>query len=44
METGYLLGTGLIYVEEEYERFEIAYNLGKKAWALATQQKQCRKL
>ena len=32
METGDLLGTGLIYVEEEYEKFEIAYNLGKKAW------------
>lgn len=31
-ETGELLGTGLIYVDEEYEKFEIAYNLGKKAW------------
>lgn len=31
-ETGDLLGTGLIYIEEEYEKFEIAYNLGKKAW------------
>ena len=31
-ETGDLLGTGLIYVEEEYAKFEIAYNLGKKAW------------
>jgi ribosomal-protein-alanine N-acetyltransferase len=30
--TGELLGTGLIYVEEEYGKFEIAYNLGKKAW------------
>lgn len=34
METGYLLWTGLIYVEEEYEKFEIAYNLGKKAWGV----------
>ena len=31
-ETGNLLGTGLIYVEAEYGKFEIAYNLGKKAW------------
>ena len=31
-ETLDLLGTGLIYVEEEYAKFEIAYNLGKKAW------------
>lgn len=31
-ETGDLLGTGLIYVEEEYAKFEIAYNLGKKSW------------
>lgn len=31
-EAGDLLGTGLIYVEEEYDKFEIAYNLGKKAW------------
>jgi hypothetical protein len=22
----------LIYVDEEYTKFEIAYNLGKKAW------------
>ncbi|WP_017210338.1 GNAT family N-acetyltransferase [Clostridium beijerinckii] len=33
METGDLHGAGLIYVEEEYEKFEIAYNLGKKAWS-----------
>jgi len=31
-ETGELLGTGLIYVDEQYGKFEIAYNLGKKAW------------
>lgn len=31
-ETRELLGTGLIYVEEEYRKFEISYNLGKKAW------------
>lgn len=31
-ETGELLGTGIIYVEEEYGKFEIGYNLGKKAW------------
>lgn len=30
--SGELLGTGLIYYEEEYNKFEIAYNLGKKAW------------
>ena len=30
--TGELLGAGLIYVEEEYSKFEIAYNLSKKAW------------
>lgn len=31
-ETGELIGTGLIYYEEEYGKFEIAYNLGQKAW------------
>lgn len=31
-ETGRLIGTGLLYLEEEYGKFEIAYNLGKKAW------------
>lgn len=31
-KTGELLGTGLIYLGEEYGKFEIAYNLGKKAW------------
>ncbi|GFP76284.1 GNAT family N-acetyltransferase [Clostridium fungisolvens] len=31
-ETGELVGTGLIYVDKEYSKFEIAYNLGKKAW------------
>ena len=31
-QTGELFGTGLIYIEEEYEKFEIAYNLAKKAW------------
>jgi len=27
-----LLGTGLLYLEEEYDKFEMAYNLGKNAW------------
>ena len=31
-KTGELLGTGLIYAEEEYSKFEIAYNLSKKSW------------
>jgi ribosomal-protein-alanine N-acetyltransferase len=31
-KTKELLGTGLIYFEEEYNKFEISYNLGKKAW------------
>jgi ribosomal-protein-alanine N-acetyltransferase len=31
-KTGELLGTGLLYIEEEYNQFEISYNLGKKAW------------
>ncbi|MDS0528496.1 GNAT family N-acetyltransferase [Clostridium sp. SHJSY1] len=31
-ETKELIGTGIIYFEEEYKKFEIAYNLGKKAW------------
>lgn len=31
-ETGLLIGTGLIYLEEEYGKFEIGYNLGKEAW------------
>ncbi|SHI94759.1 Protein N-acetyltransferase, RimJ/RimL family [Clostridium cavendishii DSM 21758] len=33
-ETDELIGTGLIYFEEEYGKFEIAYNLGKKAWGV----------
>lgn len=31
-ESRELIGTGLIYFEEEYHLFEIGYNLGKKAW------------
>ena len=31
-ESGKLLGTGLIYFDEEYRKFEIGYNLGKQAW------------
>ena len=31
-ETGELIGTGLIYFDDEYKKFEIGYNLGKKAW------------
>ena len=31
-KTGALIGTSLIYLEEEYAKFEIAYNLGRKAW------------
>lgn len=31
-ESGELIGTGLIYFEEEYNKFEIGYNLGKKYW------------
>jgi len=31
-ETEGLLGTGLIYIEEEYAKFEMAYNFGEKAW------------
>ncbi|MBE6023391.1 MAG: GNAT family N-acetyltransferase [Cellulosilyticum sp.] len=31
-ETEVLIGTGLIYVEDEYGEYEIAYNLGKKFW------------
>lgn len=31
-DTGCLVGTGLIYFEEEYNKFEIGYNLGKKYW------------
>lgn len=31
-ESGELLGTGILYLEEEYDKFEIAYNLGRKAW------------
>ena len=27
-----MIGTGLIYVDEKYGKFEVAYNLGKKAW------------
>ena len=31
-ETGELIGTALIYYEEEVENWEIGYNLGKKYW------------
>ena len=31
-ESKALIGTGLIYFEEEYNMFEVGYNLGKKAW------------
>lgn len=31
-DTGELIGTGLIYLEEEYNKYEISYNLSKKAW------------
>lgn len=27
-----LIGTALLYVDEEYEKFEIAYNLSKNMW------------
>ncbi|HWT27326.1 MAG TPA: GNAT family N-acetyltransferase, partial [Mobilitalea sp.] len=27
-----LIGTGILYFEEEYDKYEIAYNLSKKAW------------
>lgn len=33
-DTGELIGTGLIYYEEEVEAWEIAYNLGRKYWGL----------
>ena len=31
-ETGDLIGTCLIYYEDEYGEFEVSYNLGKKYW------------
>lgn len=31
-ETNELIGTGLIYYEDEVESWEISYNLGKKYW------------
>lgn len=31
-ETNELIGTGLIYLEEEYDMFEIGYNFGKPFW------------
>ncbi|QAA33686.1 GNAT family N-acetyltransferase [Clostridium manihotivorum] len=31
-ESGELVGTALIYLEEEYGKFEIAYNFGKSFW------------
>ena len=31
-DTGELMGTGLIYFEEEVNGWEIGYNLGKKYW------------
>jgi ribosomal-protein-alanine N-acetyltransferase len=30
--TNQLIGTAIIYFEEEYNKFEVAYNLGRKAW------------
>ncbi len=32
LDTNELIGTGLIYFEEEYHLFEIGYNFGKKYW------------
>lgn len=31
-DTNELMGTGLIYFEEEYNLFEIGYNFGKQYW------------
>ena len=31
-DTGELIGTGLIYYEEEVDSWEIGYNLGRKYW------------
>ena len=31
-DTNELIGTGLVYFEEEYNLFEVAYNFGKKYW------------
>lgn len=30
--SGELIGTGLIYLEEEYDLFEVGYNFGRKFW------------
>ena len=30
--TNTLIGTGLVYFEEEYNLFEVGYNLGKEYW------------
>ncbi len=40
--TGALLGTGLIYLEPEYDLFEVGYNFGKRYWGqgLATETMQ----
>lgn len=32
-DTGELIGTGLIYYEDEVEAWEIGYNLGRKYWS-----------
>lgn len=42
-ETGELVGTGLIYYEDEIQSWEIAYNLGKKFWGMGytTEGMQC---
>lgn len=31
-DTSELIGTGLVYFEEEYNLFEVSYNFGKKYW------------
>jgi ribosomal-protein-alanine N-acetyltransferase len=31
---GELVGTGLLYLEAEYDKFEVSYNLSRKAWGM----------
>lgn len=43
-ETQNLLGTALIYMEEEYNKFEIGYNLRQKAWGFGYTTEAMRKV
>lgn len=43
-DTGALIGTGLVYFEEEYQLFEVGYNFGKEYWGKGYATETMRKI